>query len=536
MRFNRLHKARGVVVAVLLGLGGCSSSEQAAVEPTAAEYQPTSLLQAVLVGHRAAATDFLAQGADVNATEPDGTTRLMRAVHGGFPEVARLLIDAGANVSAANRYGVTALYLAARSGDAATTRALLAAGASANTSLPEGESVLMTAAKAGNADIVRTLLTGGLAVALAVLATNSTADRVVTSGYSASAARAPSSPVNRANPNARERLYGQTALMWAAAEGHAEVARLLIEAGATVDEHSQNRNGQLTALHFAARAGQLDATRTLIEAGADLDAVDADGANALVLATLNGHLDVTGLLLEAGADPRVADRYGRTVLFVATDLNASNATARPAPQIASTFTPVDIIELALAKGADPDAALATGLPSGLAQVPEHNPILNEGATSFLRAAMSGDLKVMELLLEAGADPLTATAAREPVTVEGSEQPTNGRTTPLMAAAGVGWRESISVGREADAIQALQLLLDRGADVNAANQSGDTALHGATLRGSTAIIEFLVEHGANVRARNANGRTALDIAMGVPDDRIPYNEATAKLLRRLTPRS
>jgi ankyrin repeat protein len=117
---------------------------------------------------------------------------------------------------------------------------------------------------------------------------------------------------------------------------------------------------------------------------------------------------------------------------------------------------------------------------------------------------------------------------------GEDVPSNGQTTSLMAAAGVGWRDQLSRGREEDAITLIGMLLDEGADINAANQSGDTALHGAALRGSTAIIQYLVDHGADVTARNEKGWLPLDIALGQPEERIPYNEATATLLKQLTP--
>jgi ankyrin repeat protein len=502
-------------------------------------YRPGNLLEAVLLGDRPAVDRFLAAGADVDATEADGTTPLMRAVHGGFPEITFKLIAVGADVSRANRYGVTALYLAARGGDAAATRALLAAGADADTALPEGETALMTAAKAGNAAVVRTLLTGGTEfLSLSALADDSPVTVTQpSSGYGS--LTNPPLPTNRANVNAREGWYGQTALMWAAAEGYADVVRLLLESGARIDARSREIDkpesyaewqqgsayptvprGRLTALHFAAREGQFDALQALVDGGANLDAVDAEGKTAVVYATLNDHLDVAALLLESGAAANAADAYGRAPLLAAVHLNTLNANARPAGRAANAPSPVDIVKLALANGADPNAALRRDVPGDPAQGIAH-PLLDAGTTPFLRAAMSSDLETMNLLLAAGADPLATTSAG---------------TTSLMAAAGVGGREPISRGRGVDAIQALELLLAQGVDINATNQTGNTALHGAALRGSTAIIQFLVDHGANALVKNAKGQTPLDIAVGVPDDRIPYNESAASLLRRLTPRA
>jgi len=229
------------------------------------DYQPATLAEAVLLRNRIAVENFLALGTDPNEPEPDGTTPLMRAVHGRLPEIAELLIAASADVSAANTYGVTALYIAARAGDAVATGQLLAAGASANTALPAGETVLMTAAKAGNADVVRALLTGGdNGVSLLRLREQRAAAQVAeAAGYVVPAN--PTAPVNYADVNARERWYGRTALMIAAAEGHAEIVQLLIDAGS------------------------------------DVNAVDEEGSSALSLARSNGHLDVAASLAEAGA-------------------------------------------------------------------------------------------------------------------------------------------------------------------------------------------------------------------------------------------
>jgi ankyrin repeat protein len=269
---ERQHVRRGLGIIGLVGLGLLACSREEPVPSASNEhYQPATLLEAVLLGDSPAVDHFVAAGEDVNAAEDDGTTLLMRAVHGRFPEIAKKLISAGADVSARNRYGVTALYLAARGGDAATTRRLLAAGMDADTALPGGETALMTAARSGHTDVVGVLLTGSNAVeSLADLAgSNTTTER---SGYASDAPGYGSTERravhrNRADVNAREQRYGDTALMWAAVAGHVDVVRLLIEAGA------------------------------------DVRAVDDEGVTALHLARANGHTEVAAALLAAGADP-----------------------------------------------------------------------------------------------------------------------------------------------------------------------------------------------------------------------------------------
>jgi uncharacterized protein len=266
------------VIATLTWLGLAACSQDEAGPPVAdQDYRPVTLLQAVLLRDRSAVERFIADGADVNVTEDDGTTPLMRAVHGHSPEIAKLLIDAGADVSARNRYGVTALYLAARNGDASTTRALLVAGLDADTSLPGGETALMTAARGGHTDVVGVLLAGRSEVdTLADLATSG-GRASETSGYAAAenagygGISRPPGARNRADVNARERWYGHTALMSAAAAGHADVIRLLVEAGA------------------------------------DVRAVDDEGASALSFARANGHAEAAAALRSAGAEPAVSE-------------------------------------------------------------------------------------------------------------------------------------------------------------------------------------------------------------------------------------
>jgi ankyrin repeat protein len=261
----------GFVTLLSLGLVACSRDAQS--PPAAPQaYRPATLLEAVLLRDRAAAQRFVAAGADVNAAEDDGTTPLMRAAHGRSPEIAQLLIDAGADVAARNRYGVSALYLAARNGDAATTRALLAAGLDANTALPGGETALMTAARSGHTDVVGALLSGSDNVdALVDLGADHdpriASEYAVTDRAGYGDTSRPMGRRNRADVNAREQWYGHTALMAAAAAGHADVIRLLIEAGA------------------------------------DVNAVDDEGESALSFARANGHAEAATALLAAGAVP-----------------------------------------------------------------------------------------------------------------------------------------------------------------------------------------------------------------------------------------
>jgi ankyrin repeat protein len=435
-------------------------------------------LLSALAASAAPATDAKA-ATDVNAREVDGTTALHWAVRADNAEETRRLLRAGARPDATNRYGVTPLSLAAANGNAAILSLLIAAGADPNAPSAQHEPVLMTAARSGGVDAVRCLLDHG------------------------------------ADVNAREPWQGETALMWAAGENHAAIAQLLIQHGADVDARSPTPEfprpqagltvlprGQWTPLMYAARQGAVEATRTLAAAGANLDLADPDGTTALVLAIINVHYDTAASLIEAGADPNLADTTGMAALYAATDLHTlSWMFGRPDPKLTDRLTGVEIVDLLLAYGADPNARLKTPL------MQRHHtggdPSLGDGATPFMRAAKSGDLPVMRLLLKYGADP---------------EITQKNHTTALMLAAGFGWRDGNAAiptrdrGTIKDAIDAMKMCLDGGVDIRAANDAGDTVLHAAATRGSDVIIQFLADKGADVRAKNKQGRTPLDAAL------------------------
>ena len=393
----RRHRAAGVALIL-----------SCAVTVAAAE-RGQELLDAARAGTVRAVHALVEQGADVNASEPDGTTALHWAARQNDLAIVQLLLDRGARVDAANRYGIRPLFLAATNGDPRVVSRLLAAGADPNATLPEGQTVLMTAARTGNAESLRLLLRAG------------------------------------ADPNVRESWFGETALMWAAGENHADAVSALIAAGADRDARSsvatipewwlkppalaflpiEFPRGGWSPLMYAARQGALDAARRLTDAGADVNLTGADGVTALLLAIINAHFDLAAMLLERGADPNRADDSGMAPLYAAVDMHSMpTVLARPEAKPSGTLDHVGMVTRLLQRGADVNAQLKT--PLLIRQNLEGDRGLGAGSTPLMRAAKSGDLVLMRLLLQHGAD--LALTQR------------NGSTT-LMIAAGLGWRFS-----------------------------------------------------------------------------------------------
>ena len=399
---------------------------------------------------------LIANDVDVNGTDGDGTTALHWAAHANDVASGEALIAAGTDVDAASRFGATALALASENGSAAFLELLLAAGADPNAASPEGETALMTVARTGQVDAVRMLLAHG------------------------------------ADPNLAEDWRGQTALMWASAENNLDAAELLLGGGTNV--HARSTRG-FSALMFAVRAGFIDMTRRLVDAGASPEETLFDGTSALVLAAKNGHYELGAFLLKAGADPN-ADDQGWTALHEIKWTRRPNlGFNNPPPFITGEMTDLAFIRALAAHGTDLDARM-TKEPNN-----RHRNVLNRvGSTPFLLAAKAADVEMMRLLFELGADPLL---------------PNEDGTTPLMVAAGVGiWAVGESPGTNQEAFDAVKYAFELGGDVTTIDDNGDTALHGAIIRGSESLVRFLLDQGAELDAMNEKGWTPLRIARGV----------------------
>jgi ankyrin repeat protein len=448
---------------------------------------------------------LLKQPRDVNERHADGATALHWAVYWDDADVVELLVRAGADVNAANDFGATPLWLACDNGNGALVEALLKAGANPNAALGSGETPLMTASRTGSTDAVKLLVARG------------------------------------ADPNAKERLRGQTALMWAVAQKHPEVVRVLIEHQADVHARSHIRRrrvnrgpdgtatsldpsrdlideeqGGFTPLLFAARQGSLESVKLLLAAGANVDDVSPNGISALVLAAHSGQSPLAVFLLEAGAAPNAADA-GYTALHAAVlrgDVPLVNALAT--------------------RGANPNAILTTATPARRASQDWAMNVSWVGATPLWMAARFADAEIMRVLLAHGADPRFVMK--------------NGTTT-LMAPLGGGADRRSRIGLnlppedpdevEGRILAAMRVAIDKGVDINAANEAGDTALHTAASRRLNRVVQLLAERGAALEAKNKKGQTPLATATAArrtPDGTDPRvsteGQTTADLLRRL----
>ena len=421
---------------------------------------------------RARVRALLQQHVDVNTPQIDGMTALHWATYQDDLETEELLVRAGANVNAANRYGVTPLSLACTNGNGAMVELLLKAGADPNTALPGGETALMTAARAGQLAPVKSLIIRGASV-----------DRT-------------------------DERHGQTALMWAAAEGHAEVVKELIEAGA--DFRLRLPSG-FTPLLFAVREGRLGVVRVLLKAGADVnETVPAEagrrrgyggrlppaGGSALLLAVTNAHFELAAHLLEAGADPNAA-LPGYTALHAITSVRKPGVGDNdPAPEGSGTMSSLELVKKLVAQGADVNARMTK-------RANLTNTRLKElGATPFLLAAQTADAELMRTLAALGADPFL---------------PNVDHSTPLMVAAGLATRSpGEDAGTESEVLEAVQAALDLGADVNAVDINGETAMHAAAYKNLPGVVKFLAAKGARIDIWNRTdkyGWTPLAIAVG-----------------------
>jgi ankyrin len=492
IRLRSMSRCAGLLLAFAVMLFGSHSLAQTA----------TALADAARQGDLDRVHALFSSSADINAAGSDGSPALHWLVQRDDLSGAQALLAAGADPNLASRYNVTPLHLAASNGNADMIRLLIEAGAEPNRPDAIGETMLMAATARGIPEAVETLLELGATV------------------------------------DQRDSYYEQTALMFAARAGFTDIARLLMQAGADIEARTRLddepdwilpnsrpgfsfgigiirgglpvdrgmrpfRRGGMTPLLYAARHGHTATAELLLDAGADIGGVEANAITPLLMAISNNQSAMAHLLIDRGAAVDAQDWYGRSPLWSAVNvrnLYLHNDTFEHHVDRERVF---DVIRVLLTRGADPNPRTKESPP-----VREHLLSVTgtlewvdfTGQTPFLAAALAGDVDVMRLLLEHGADPHIATF---------------GGTTALMAASGINWVVSQTYTESPERLlEAVKLCVELGMDVNAVNSMGLTAVFGAANRGSDDIIEYLLSEGAELELVDMEGRTPLDWARGV----------------------
>lgn len=479
----------------------------------------------VRTGDRAGALELIRLGADVNAALADGSTALHWAVHNVDEEMTDLLLSREADPSVKNRYGAAPLTEAVRIANANIVGMLLAAGADPEATNEDGQTALMLAASTGVSEVAELLLDAG------------------------------------ANVNAIEAWKGQTALIWAAANGHGDMTKLLIERGAnvsvraaatdwgsqiTAEPRAQYRPvGGLTPLLYAARSGCEACIDAMLDAGADINLPTPEAVTPLMVAIDNYRYNAARLLLERGANPHVWDWWGRTALYIATDMNSYGPNqARGGGEITEGATALDIMRMLLEAGVNRDPQLNHHRPGRGGNSGRFvDDLLTTGATPLLRAANTHDLDGVKLLLEYGAQV---------------DLPNVMGVTPLLAAAGFGnargvLRGTFDPAQQALVIPVLDVLLAAGADINATvkdttghnaviarmstmtDREGHNVVFAAAMQNWNDVVKYLVqEKGADITVRDANGKSVLDAVKGQAGGRAdrPVSQDTIALVESL----
>jgi ankyrin repeat protein len=452
-------------------------------------------------------------------------TPLHLAAYNNDVAAVERLIKAGADVNAKSEHGSTPLIEAAMNGNAEIIERLLKAGADPNLPGPDGMTALMIIARNTNVKAAKLLLDHG------------------------------------ANVNAAEQQKKQTALMWAAAQSQPEMVKLLVKSGSDVNARSlvnptatamfstatpmewlsnvttepratYRTPGGLTPLLYATREGCLECVKALVDGGANVDLQDPEGVTPLIMAVTNMHFNTAAYLIKAGANVDKWDWWGRSALYCAVDVNTIPRGGRPDRPSLDETTSLQVIEMLLRVGANPNLQLKllppyrnVGADRGV------DGMLTIGATPLLRAAKALDAPAIALLLKYGANP---------------NLPNMRGTTPVMAAAGLGSVDADTRGvyttedTPLRSVESLKLLLDAGGEINAKdNIRGQTPLHGASFWGWNAAVELLVARGADLNAKDNQGKTVIDSALGKAGgnsrggQRIDVHEDTAELLKKLT---
>jgi ankyrin repeat protein len=530
------------------------------------------LSEAVMRGDRAAVTSLLKEGVDIDGAQGDGSTALHWAAFNDDLETTKALLAAGANVRVTTREGgITPLFMACTNGNPAIIEALLKAGADVNAVKPNGTTALMLAAASGSAPAVKMLLDRGAKVNVkesvhgqtalmfaAALNRDAVIDVLLTKGADPNIATSVkkmervrfdqdgnvveerAAPARGAPPPKTEEAMSAEAaasfLKMANESQKSDLDALSRAIGFKTSNYALSKPkakagdvaarpprkvgadfmGGMTALLYACREGHMETIKALVEGNTHADVNQASGGDkfsAMVTAITNGHLTAAKYLLDHGADPNLVTVSGLTALYATIDVQWAPKAWFPQPTTdQEKVTYLELMKALLEHGANVNAEVGEKLWFR-SFTNDYTWVDPAGATAFWRAAQSSDVAAMRLLVEHKADP---------------KLPSKSGDSPLMAAAGIGWAANWSVNAPSPLVDAVKYCVDLGNDVNAADNRGYSALHGAAYLGDNDMINYLVSAGAKVDAKSKGGDSPADMANGPTRFGQPHPESVALL--------
>jgi len=551
----------------------------------------TALHWAALEGKEDMIAVLLYAGANPESTTRLGAyTALHLASRSGNTGAVAALLEGGANPNAMATTGVTPLHFAAAAGSAETIAALADAGADIDAlEAASDQTPLMFAAAAGRTAAVSALLERGANVGVTSRVVDfqayaqadgkdrrrrqelMTAVRKAKGEVDAEAPRTdpPATQIQPRQPAQTQAEDGkkpeQKPTQKPKKDADEDVELTGRAPAAEKPEKPAERplgyndlvgkQGGMTALHYAVRDGYEEVVHALLAAGADIDQpTGGDHSTPLLVATINGHYDVAMYLLAQGADPNIASEDGVAPLYATIANRWAPKALYPQPtafkQQRTSY--LEFMRALLDAGADVNTRVKTHVWYSSFNF-DLLGVNFSGATPFWRAAYALDVPAMELLVAHGADPQIPTIKRPsrryrrsgdaekdkekedpsglpPVEVGGPGIP------PVVAAAGVGYgraRAGNSHRHAPDAwLPAAKYLIEvAGADPNARDQDGFSALHYAAARGDNELIKYLVAQGADPTVVARTGQTTVDMANG-PIQRVQPFPLTIALLEGL----
>jgi ankyrin repeat protein len=469
----------------------------------------TPLMLAARNGNPDAIRVLVEGGADVNARERlRGTTALMWAAEQRHPEAVKALLAGGADFNAkSGPAGLPRNYLAPR----VNTQVVKEAAERYKRAAAAGrtyEEQLKWERENGQYNGPPTIGEQLAARAAQEAAAQGQRGQAASANAPAAGATAAAAPAGRGRGRGGNRGAAGAARGGAAAGEDEQDDNEVVVAGLV-----GSGGGALTALTFAAREGDLESTKLLLAAGADINQTTEYGWTPLLTATNNRHYVLGKYLMEHNADVNKANKGNWTPLYLATDNRNIEGGDYPVPK--PDMDHLEYIKLLLEHGADPNRPAKDNTLTRTIFTMQW--FYEDGCTPFVRAAQSSDVELMQLLLDWGADPFLKTAFAD---------------TALTAAGGIGWVEGVTYERSAkENLEAVKMLVYLGLGVNDANRDGRTALMGAALKGRNDVVQFLVDHGAKLDQRDGGSRdtnTASSKLAGHTWDALDYADGLVRV--------